>query len=94
VAVRLEDPAIDATLGAAGRPPAHLMAELRRALRPVVERGSRPVIIVPGDVRLRVREALARHLPDVLVLAAEELANEDRVEIFASVGGGEVLRAA
>jgi flagellar biosynthesis protein FlhA len=94
VAVRLEDPAIDATLGAAGRPPAHLMAELRRALRPVVERGSRPVIIVPGDVRLRVREALARHLPDVQVLAAEELANEDRVEIFASVGGGEVLRAA
>jgi flagellar biosynthesis component FlhA len=52
------------------------------------------VIIVPGDVRLRVREALSRHLPDVQVLAAEELANEDRVEIFASVGGGEVLRAA
>jgi flagellar biosynthesis protein FlhA len=94
VAVRLEEPAIDAALGAAGRPPAHLMAELRRAVRPVVERGARPVIIVPGDVRLRVREALSRHLPDVQVLAAEELANEDRVEIFASVGGGEVLRAA
>jgi flagellar biosynthesis protein FlhA len=94
VAVRLEEPAIDAALGAAGRPPAHLMAELRRAVRPVVERGARPVIIVPGDVRLRVREALSRHLPDLQVLAAEELANEDRVEIFASVGGGEVLRAA
>jgi flagellar biosynthesis protein FlhA len=94
VAVRLEEPAIDAALGAAGRPPAHLMAELRRAVRPAVERGARPVIIVPGDVRLRVREALSRHLPDVQVLAAEELANEDRVEIFASVGGGDVLRAA
>jgi flagellar biosynthesis protein FlhA len=94
VAVRLEEPAIDAALGSAGRPPAHLMAELRRAVRPVVERGARPVIIVPGDVRLRIREALSRHLPDVQVLAAEELANEDRVEIFASVGGGEVLRAA
>ncbi len=94
VAVRLEEPAIDAALGAAGRPSAHLMAELRRAVRPVVERGARPVIIVPGDVRLRIREALSRHLPDVQVLAAEELANEDRVEIFASVGGGEVLRAA
>ena len=94
VAVRLDEPAIDAAIGAAGRPPAHLIAELRRAFRPVVERGARPVIIVPADVRLRVREALARQLPDVQVLAAEELADEDRVEVFASVGGGELLRAA
>ena len=42
----------------------------------------------------RSRDALARHLPDVQVLATEELADEDRVEVFASVGGGEVLRAA
>ena len=94
VAVRLDEPAIDAAIGAAGRPPAHLIAELRRAFRPVVERGARPVIIVPADVRLRVREALARQLPDVQVLATEELADEDRVEVFASVGGGELLRAA
>jgi flagellar biosynthesis protein FlhA len=94
VTVRLEEPAIDAVITAAGRPPAQLMAELRRAVRPVVERGARPVIVVPADVRLRVREALCRHLPDVQVLAAEELAAEDRVEVFASVGGGEVLRAA
>lgn len=94
VAVRLEEPAIDAAMSAAGRPPAHLIAELRRAFRPVVERGARPVIIVPAEVRLRVREALARQLPDVQVLATEELADEDRVEVFASVGGGELLRAA
>jgi len=94
VAVRLEEPAIDVVIGAVGRPPVPLMAELRRAVRPVVERGARPVIVVPGSVRLRVREALFRHLPDVQVLAAEELADEDRVEVFASVGGGEVLRAA
>jgi flagellar biosynthesis protein FlhA len=94
VTVRLEEPAIDAVITAAGRPPAQLMSELRRAVRPVVERGARPVIVVPADVRLRVREALSRHLPDVQVLASEELAAEDRVEIFASVGGGEVLRAA
>ena len=85
---------IDAVVNASGRPPAQLVAELRRALRPVVERGARPVVVVPGAVRLRVRDALARHLPDVQVLAAEELADEDRVELFASVGGGEVLRAA
>jgi flagellar biosynthesis component FlhA len=94
VAVRLEEPAIDVVVAANGRPPAQILAEVRRAIRHVVERGARPVIVVPGDVRLRVRDALSRHLPDVQVLAAEEVANEDRVEIFASVGGGEVLRAA
>lgn len=94
VAVRIEEPAIDALLAAAGRPPAQLVAELRRAVRPVVERGGQPVLVVPGGVRLRVRDALARTMPDVHVLAMEELATEDRVEFFASVGGGEVLRAA
>jgi flagellar biosynthesis component FlhA len=92
--VRLEGPAIDAIVAVSGRPPAHILAELRRAVRPVVERGGRPVLAVPGAVRPRVRDSLARHLPDVQVVAAEELADEDRVEVFASVGCGEVLRAA
>ena len=94
VVVRLEEPAIECLIGGAGRPPAQLMAELRRAVRPVVERGARPVLVVPGAVRLRIRDAVCRAMPDVHVLAAEELASEDRVEFFASVGGGEVLRAA
>ena len=94
VAVRLEGSAIDTLVGASGRPPAQLIAEVRRAVRPVVERGGRPVVVVPAAVRLKVRDALARHLPDLQVLAAEELADEDRVEVFACVGGGEVLRAA
>jgi flagellar biosynthesis component FlhA len=92
--VRLEGPAIDAVVGVAGRPPAQLIAELRRAVRPGVERGARPVIVVPSAVRLRVRDALVRHLPDVHVLAEEELAEEDRVEVFASVGGSLLQRAA
>jgi flagellar biosynthesis protein FlhA len=94
VAVRLEGPAIDAIVGGSGRPPVQLIAEIRRAVRPVVERGARPVVVVPAAVRLRVREALSRHLPDVQVLATEELADEERVEVFACVGGGEALRAA
>jgi len=49
---------------------------------------------VPATVRLRVRDALARSLPEVQVLADEDLADEDRVEVFASVGGGAELRAA
>jgi flagellar biosynthesis component FlhA len=92
--VRQEGPAIDAIVGGSGRPPVQLIAEVRRAVRPVVERGARPVVVVPAAVRLRVREALSRHLPDVQVLATEELADEERVEVFACVGGGEALRAA
>jgi flagellar biosynthesis protein FlhA len=94
VAVRLEGAAIDTLVGASGRSSVQLIAEVRRAIRPVVERGGRPVVVVPAAVRLQIREALSRHLPDVQVLADEELADEDRVEVFACVGGGEVLRAA
>ena len=94
VAVRLEGAAIDAIVGGSGRLPLPLIAEVRRAVRPVVDRGARPVVVVPAAVRLQVREALSRHLPDVQVLATEELADEERVEVFAYVGGGEVLRAA
>jgi len=94
VVVRLEEPAIGGLINGSGRPPAQLIAEVRRAVRPIVERGAVPAIVVPGDVRLRVREALARQLPDLQVFAAEELAEEDRVEVFASVAGSEVLRAA
>lgn len=94
VALRLAQPAITALVGAAGRPPSQLIAELRRAMRPTVERGTRPVVVVPGDVRLRVRDSLARALPDVQVLAVEEVEAEDRVEFFATVGAGEGVRAA
>jgi flagellar biosynthesis protein FlhA len=87
VAVRLEQPAIDAFVRGSGPAPQQLVAELRRAVRPVVERAGRPVVVVPGGVRTRIRDALARHLPDVRVLAAEELADEERVEVFATVGG-------
>ncbi|MFM8891942.1 MAG: FHIPEP family type III secretion protein, partial [Planctomycetia bacterium] len=94
VAVRLEEPAVQAVVASSGRMPATLVAELRRAVRPVVERGARAVVVVPGAARLRIRDALLRHLPDVQILAEEEIADEDRVEVFATVGGGEVLRAA
>jgi len=86
VAVRLEQPAIDAVVRGSGPAPQQLVAELRRAVRPVLERAARPVVVVPGGVRTRIRDALARHLPDVRVLAAEELADEERVEVFATVG--------
>ena len=94
VTVRLEQPAVDAIVRAGGPPPAQLLAEMRRAVRPVVDRGARPVFVVPRAARQKVRDALARHLPDVRVMAAEELMDEDRVEVFASVGGAAASRAA
>jgi len=92
VVVRLEGPAVDGIV-AGGRASPGLLAELRRAIRPVVERGGRPVVVVPTGGRVPVREALARHLPETIVLAVDEIADEDRVEVFASVGA-EAARAA
>jgi len=94
VTVRLEEPAVDALTAARERPPARLVAELRRATRPMVERGAKPVVVVPAAVRRQVRAALARQLPDLQVLAVEELLDEERVEVFATVGGESVSRAA
>ncbi|RLS75531.1 MAG: hypothetical protein DWI03_11565 [Planctomycetota bacterium] len=70
------------------------MGEVRRALRPAIERGGLPVLLVPGAVRRDVREALARQLPDLQVLADEETYDEARVEVFATVGTEETARAA
>jgi flagellar biosynthesis protein FlhA len=94
VVVRVDDAAADEIAAPGGRPPARLVADLRRATRPAVERGARPVVVVPAAVRRRFREAVARPLPDLVVLAAEELVDEDKVEVFATVGGDAALRAA
>jgi flagellar biosynthesis protein FlhA len=64
-----------------------LLAELRRAVRPGLQRGSPPVVVVPAALRRRVRSMLATDLPDVPVLSMEEIADEPRVEVFATVGG-------
>jgi flagellar biosynthesis component FlhA len=78
---------------AGGRAPADLVAELRRAVRPLAERGARPVIVVDGPDRARVHATLSRHLPDAIFLSPEDVAAEERVDVFASVAGGS-LRAA
>ncbi|MFM8985633.1 MAG: FHIPEP family type III secretion protein [Planctomycetia bacterium] len=93
-AVRLAAGAVEPLVDAAARPPARLVAEIRRATRPAVERGGAAVLVVPGAARRGIRDALARSLPDLLVLAEEEVADEDRLEIFATVGAEEAARAA
>jgi flagellar biosynthesis protein FlhA len=97
-AVRLAGGAVEAVVrsarGAAARVPAKLVAELRRATRTAIERGGQPVVLVPAAARRTIREAFARHLPDLVVLAEEETLDEDRLEVFATVGSVEGARAA
>lgn len=97
-AVRLAGDAVDAIVksarGATPRASARLAAEVRRAVRTAVERGGQPVLLVPGGARRGVREAFARHLPDLVVLAEEETLDEERLEVFATVGTAEAARAA
>lgn len=95
-AVRLTGAALEACVAAAtsGRPPARLVAEVRRAVRVAVERGGAPAIVVPSEARRQVRAALARPLPSVSVFAEEEVAHEPRLEMFTTLAGAEALRAA
>jgi flagellar biosynthesis protein FlhA len=79
---------------AAGRLPARLVAEVRRAVRAAVERGGQPVLLVPAAARRTVREAFAKQLPDLVVLADEETIDEDRLDVFATVGATDAARAA
>lgn len=95
-AVRLTGAAL-ATAGggaAASRVPQGLVAEIRRAVRPAVERGGAPVVLVPAAVRRDVAEHLGRHLPELVVIAEEEAAVEPGLEIFTTIAGGGTLRAA
>ena len=66
---------------------------MRRAVRTAVERGGQPVLLVPTAARRAVREAVGRHLPDVVVLADDETLDEPRLEVFATVAA-EAARAA
>ena len=95
-AVRLTGAALEACVAAAasGRPPARLVAEVRRAVRVAVERGGAPAVVVPAEARRQVRAALARPLPSVSVFAEEEVAHEPRLEMFTTLAGAEALRAA
>jgi flagellar biosynthesis protein FlhA len=68
------------------RPTLRLIAEIRRATRVAVERGGQPVVLVPAGSRRAVREALARHLPDLRVFSEDDVQDEPRLEIFATVG--------
>jgi flagellar biosynthesis protein FlhA len=105
-AVRLTAGAIAAVIGpsASGRDAqptgrgtqaaVRVAAEIRRAVRPAVERGGAAVVVVSGADRRAVHEVLARQLPGIRVLAEEEVADEAGLEIFAALGPPDAARAA
>lgn len=95
-AVRLTGAALDACLTAAasGSLPQKLVGDIRRAVRVAVERGGAATVVVPAATRRAVRLAVARQLPTVLVLADEEVAGERGLEVFATVAGEELSKAA
>ncbi len=101
VVVRLSATALDGLLGdgrgtaaAKGRGVARIVALLRRMVAPRIERGVPAVLVVPGDLRGQVRERLSRHFPALHVLAEEEVAGEEGVVVFGTVGDEESLLAA
>jgi flagellar biosynthesis protein FlhA len=71
-----------------------IAAEIRRAVRPAVERGGAAVVVVPTADRRGLHEALIRQLPGIRVLAEEEVADEAGLEIFATLGPPDAARAA
>jgi flagellar biosynthesis protein FlhA len=72
---------------------AALVPLVRRASRPIIERGLSPVIVVPASARRAVRDGLGPILPEVTVLAEEEVADERQLEIFATLGEGQARSA-
>ena len=96
-AVRLAGGGLDALRPAAGatsKPPIRLVAEIRRATRVAVDRGGQPVLLVPTGMRRAVREAFARPLPYLRVLAEEEVLDEPRLDVLVTVGGEATAHAA
>ncbi|MFM8378892.1 MAG: flagellar biosynthesis protein FlhA [Planctomycetia bacterium] len=100
VVVRLTDGAVAALRAAPaegaerGSPAARIVADVRRAVRPRLDRGAAAVVVVPADARRDIRDRLARAIPGVVVVAVPEVAGEERVEVFATIGGTEATRAA
>jgi flagellar biosynthesis protein FlhA len=95
VVMRLAPATLAALVKDAGAQPSpQLVARIRRATRPGIERGAPPVLVVPGAARSRVRAALARPVPEIQVFAEEEITDEPRVELFTTIADEEVARAA
>ncbi len=93
VVVKLTNQATDALLAGGGAAAKAVVADVRRAVRPRLERAAPAVIVVTAERRRAVREALARPLPELAVLSHDEVADEERVEVFATIGAADAQAA-
>ncbi|NBT14208.1 MAG: hypothetical protein EBS56_11630 [Planctomycetia bacterium] len=86
VVIRLTEPAAAALATDGVGPRTRVEAEVRRAVRPRLDRHASAVLVVPAQHRRAIRDRVARVVPGLVVLAAAELAGEQRVDVFASIG--------
>jgi flagellar biosynthesis protein FlhA len=93
VVVKLTNQAADALLAGEAAAARAVVADVRRAVRPRLERDAPAVVVVAGERRRAVREALARPLPELAVLSHNEVADEERVEVFATIGAADAQAA-
>lgn len=94
--VRLSEATVAGLVEAAStrsKPDAKLLAAIRRAASAGGERSIPRPLVVPGRVRRQVRGLLAKSIAGAVVVAEEEIADEPKVEVFATVGE-ELARAA
>jgi flagellar biosynthesis protein FlhA len=84
--IRLAGEPLVVLSGPGRQAPPMLANQIRRASRPLLERGRLPVIVVPQASRRAVRDALVSVLPEVTVLSEEEAAEERHLETFATLG--------
>jgi flagellar biosynthesis protein FlhA len=94
VVVRLAASALDSLLSDRVRDAGRIIAQVRRAVAPRIERGAPAVVVVPDPGRSAARDRLRRHLPMLHVLSDAETAGEEAMVVFVTVGEEEALRAA
>ena len=94
VVVRLAASALDSLLSDRVRDAGRIIAQVRRAVAPRIERGAPAVVVVPDPGRSAARDRLCRHLPMLHVLSDAETAGEEAMVVFVTVGEEEALRAA
>lgn len=94
VVVRLAASALDTLLSDHVRDAGRIIAQVRRAVAPRIERGAPAVVVVPAPGRAAARDRLCRHLPTLHVLSDGETEGEDSMVVFVTVGEEEAIRAA
>ena len=94
VVVRIAPSALDDLLSDRGRDASRVIAQIRRAVAPRIERGAPAVVVVPAQGRSVARDRLCRQLPMLQVLSDVETAGEDSMVVFVTVGEEAAIRAA